>query len=229
MTISYINWWFVLIFGLFTFICSGQENFTAYWQPQVAINYNVSNTYSHNFSLGHRAYLVDEGNTLFRGRQLDLVHFSKWGLSDNQSIAMGVQYRFRDIFDGKSNELRLTQQYNFTKRPLVVRFGHRFRAEQRILKELTVHRFRYRFAIDFPLKGEKLDVGEPFLATSMENLLSVGKGRSSQYDNRISGQIGWKFNKGLKVLFGIEYRLEDYTSQKTDNVLFLLSNIQLGL
>ncbi|MEM9649753.1 MAG: DUF2490 domain-containing protein [Bacteroidota bacterium] len=209
-------------------IFHGQENLTAYWQPQMALNYRVSNNYSHNFSLAYRSYVIEDGDFRFKGRQIDLVHFSKFNLQDNQSVSLGVQYRFRNIFDGKQDELRITQQYNITSTPLVVRFGHRFRTEQRILKNLTIHRFRYRFALDFPLKGEKLDIGEPFLIASMEQLLSVSKGSSPQYDVRLTGQMGWKMDRRLKLLAGIEYRMEDYTFVTPQSILFLLTSAQLS-
>ncbi|RDY59531.1 DUF2490 domain-containing protein [Flagellimonas nanhaiensis] len=228
MTISFTNWWRAVLFALLPLTCISQENLTVYWQPQLAINYPVSKTYSHNFTVGHRAYLFDQDDIQIRGRQIDFIHFSKLDLRDNQSIALGIQYRTRDLFGKQPNELRLTQQYNTTKQPLVVRYGHRFRTEQRFIEKLTIHRFRYRFAIDFPLKGEKLNLGEPFLVASLENLLSLGKGQNPQYDNRLNGQVGWKFDKGFKILFGIEYRLEDYTSQRPENVLFFLSTAQLG-
>ncbi|MEX0316257.1 MAG: DUF2490 domain-containing protein [Allomuricauda sp.] len=200
-----------------------------YWQPQLAVNYPVSKAYSHNVSLANRTYLVNMGESKFKTRQIDIAHFSKFSLQDNQSIALGVQYRFRNIFENKSNELRFTQQYNFTHRPLAVRYGHRLRTEQRITSDLTIHRFRYRFNLDFPLKGEKLDIGEPFLVIGNENLLSVSKGNSPEYDIRLNSQLGWKFDKGLKLLIGMEYRLEDYTSTSPQNVLFLLTSMQLSL
>nr|WP_299387134.1 DUF2490 domain-containing protein [Allomuricauda sp.] len=229
MTISFTKWHIGLWLCVLPIVCLGQESFTAYWQPQVALNYRVSQTYSHNFSLAHRAYLVDQGDSGFRGRQLDLVHFSKWNLQDNQSFAFGIQYRFRDLFESRPDELRLTQQYNITRRPMVIRSGHRIRSEQRITRRQTIHRFRYRFAVDFPLQGEKLDVGEAFLVASYETLLSIAKGSAAQYDGRLNGQIGWKCNKGLRLLFGMEYRLEDFTGAKPQNILFFLSSAQLSL
>lgn len=228
MTISFTKW-SVLVFLFWPLFFHGQDNLTAYWQPQLAVNYPVSKSYSHNFATVYRGFIVDAGDVEFRSRQIDITHFSKFSLQDNQSVSLGVQYRFRDVFENKSDELRLTQQFNSTQRPMVVRFGHRLRTEQRILEDLTIHRFRYRFALDFPLKGEKLDTGEPFLVTSIEQLLSVSKASSSQYDWRINGQLGWKLEKGIKLLFGIEYRLEDYSSSTPQNVLFLLTRTQLAL
>lgn len=227
---SYIEKWPSL---LFAFMCFGtilaQGNLTGYWQPQFAINYDVNEVYSHNFSVANRNYIIDDSELLLKTRQIDLAHFSRFKTKDNQSIALGIQYRFRSNFDGGDNELRITQQFNVTSKPLSVRYGHRFRSEQRITESLTTHRFRYRFAMDFPLMGEKLDLGEPYFVGSFENLLSVAKGTSSQYDVRLSGQIGWQLDHGLKLQAGVEYRMEEFTSGLPQNVVFLLTSAQLSL
>lgn len=227
---SYITKWPSLLFILLFFgTISAQDNLTGYWQPQFAINYDVNGVYSHNFSVANRNYIIDDSELLLKARQIDLAHFSKLSIKDNQSIALGVQYRFRDNFDGGENELRLTQQFNVTTKPFSVRFGHRFRSEQRITKPLTTHRFRYRFAVDFPLKGEKLDLGEPYFVGGFENLLSVAKSASPQFDTRLSGQVGWRLDHGLKLQVGVEYRMEEYTSGLPQNVVFLLTSAQLAL
>ncbi|BDW92098.1 hypothetical protein MACH07_09300 [Flagellimonas marinaquae] len=206
-----------------------QKNLTAYLQPQIAVNYKIAGSYSQNFSLASRNYIFSNEDFLLRARQLDLAHFSNLNIRDNQSIALGVQYRFRNNFEDKENELRTTQQYNIAQRPNAIRYGHRIRAEQRITQSLTTHRFRYRYAMDFPLIGEKLDLGEPYFVGSLENLLSVAKGTSPQYDTRLSGQVGWQLQGGLKLQMGIEYRLEDYSSSLPQNILFLLTSMQLSL
>lgn len=216
-------------FLLFVGLASAQENLTGYWQPQIALNYQVSGLYSHNFSLINRNYIFDKKEFLLKGRQLDVAHFSKLKIRDNQSIAFGVQYRFRNNFEDKENELRFTEQYNFTTKLHAIRYGHRFRAEQRITKSLTIHRFRYRFAMDFPLQGEKLDSGEAYFVGSLENLLSVSKQSSPQYDIRLSGQIGWQIGKDLKLQMGVEYRMEDFMATTPQNVVFLLTSAQLAL
>lgn len=219
---------FILCFCCWN-VSIAQENFTTYFQPQVALNYKVSNGYSHNFSLGQRNYIYDDNDLQFKTRQIDLVHFSKLEIRGNQSLALGIQYRFRENFEpGKGNELRLTQQYNITSKPRIARIGHRVRSEQRITSALTVHRFRYRFAVDFPLNGEQLDIGEAYIVTSTESLLSVAKSRSPEFDQRITANIGWLVKEKTKVQFGLEYRAENY-GQQTQNVLFLNANLVLSL
>ncbi|MEO9512438.1 MAG: DUF2490 domain-containing protein [Flavobacteriaceae bacterium] len=223
------RWYLFLVGFVLMPSLKAQENFTVFFQPQMAINYSVSNTYSHNFSLAHRGYLVKNGTIELEARQLDMIHFSKFDLRDDQSLAFGLQYRFRDIFGNKKDEIRLMQQFNFTKRPYVVRFGHRFRTEQRFTKDFTIHRFRYRFAIDFPLKGETVDIGEPYFAGGFENIWSLAKNSVPQYDARVNAQLGWRLQGGLKLQTGMEYRREDFTSIFPKNIVLLLVGMQLSL
>lgn len=217
---------FVFLFGISTTF--SQENFTGFWQPSIAVNYPVATNYSHNFSVQNRNFIYEDENLQLNTRQIDIVHFSNLSIRENQSIAFGILYRFRDVFEASSNELRFTQQYNIQYRPLVVRYGHRFRSEQRISRTTTVHRFRYRFSLDFPLNGEKLDIGEPYLVGNLENLLSVAKSIKPQYDLRLTAHIGWKLSNKTKIQLGAEYRFEDY-AQNLENVFFLLTNLNFSL
>lgn len=206
-----------------------QERLTGYWEPKFTIDYKVAGLYSHNFSLINRNYLLDQGDLGLKVRQLELAHFSNLKIKDNQSLALGLQYRMRNNFDDGPDQFRITQQYSLNHASLALRFGHRVRAEQQFHKDLTIHRFRYRFAVDFPLKGMKVDQGEPYLVGSMEQLMSVFKGASPQYDARLVGQIGWDLDHGLKLQTGLEYRLEEFTSDLPQSVLFLLTSAQISL
>ncbi len=205
-----------------------QENLTSFWQSSAAVNYKVTKTYSHNFSFQNRNFIFDDEDFQLKVRQLDIGHFSNLKIKENQSIALGVLYRIREVFDGGANELRFTQQYNLRHQPFVVRYGHRFRAQQRITSLRTTHRFRYRFSLDFPLQGEQLDVGEPYFVGNVEQLLSVAQQQKPQHDTRFTFYLGWKLSNKTKVQLGTEYRLEDY-GQQLEHILFLLSSINLSL
>lgn len=214
---------------LCSYLGFSQASLTGYLQPQFSINYKVNNMYSQNFMLVNRTYVFTNDQLEFTGRQIDLAHFSRFIIKDNQSLALGIQYRFRNDFDGGENELRFSQQYNVTTQPQTVRFGHRFGSEQRIYTSFTVHRFRYRFALDFPLQGEKLDPGEPYFIGLFENLLSVAKGFRPQYDTRLTGHFGWQLGYNFKLQLGLEYRMEDFTAHIPQNILLLLTSAQLTL
>lgn len=214
---------FLPIFALLciTYPLRGQDDFIAFWQPGIAVNYKVVPGYKHHFSLTNRSYTFRNSDLQLRVRQLDIAHFSRLKILDNQSLGFGIQYRFRGVFEEeKGNELRLMQQYNLTWNPRATRLGHRIRTEQRIFNSKTIHRFRYRFALDRALIGEKLDVGEPYLVATLESLLSVGSGQSPQYDQRLGLNIGWLLSNSGKIQTGVEYRCEDFTSLCQDILFF---------
>ena len=206
---------------------AGQDNFTGFFEPDIALNYKVATNYNHIFAISQRSYLYDD-ELQFQARQLDISHFSELKIAYGQSVALGIQYRFRNPFDGNENELRLTQQYGINKKYGSLRLGNRFRAEQRIRPSLTIHRFRYRLAVDFPLNGEELDIGETYFVATTESLLSASKGNSPEFDQRITANIGWLVNETVKLEVGTQYRVENYT-QSTENVLFLLTSLTLSL
>ncbi len=222
MSMCCTKYFLLLLFLLPLATIEGQNDFETLSESAFSVNHKFSNNYSVNFSLKSRSYLYKDSNFQYQQRQLDFVHFSTFALNYNTSLSLGIQYRNRDLFDDTSNELRITQQYNTTKKHFSKRFGHRFRVEQRILDHITIHRFRYRFALDFPLKGEKLDIGETYLVTSMELLNSVNKLSSPEIDHRTTVQLGWLFSEKLKLQIGTEYRFEAFNSD-TEQKLFILT------
>jgi hypothetical protein len=224
MTTSCIRNFSFFVLLCSSFLANAQSDFTTFFEPLVAVNHKVSDSYKINFATVSRNYLYRDNDTEFTVRQLQFVHFSTWSFNSNHSLSSGIMYRFRENFEDKSNELRFTQQYNYAYRPHVIRFGHRFRSEQRITTANTVHRFRYRFTIDFPLSGEKLDVGEPYFVANVESLLSVVKATAPQIDQRFTSQIGWQFSKTFKFQTGLEYRFENF-NQDTQEILFVLTSL----
>lgn len=226
---TYFTKFLIFVASLMCFSFSfSQENFETLGESALAVNHKANDFYSYNFSVKNRYYLYQDEAFNFEIRQLDFVHFSTYKIDFNHSVSFGVQYRFRENFDGGSNELRLTQQYNYTKQKFALRFGHRFRFEQRILENITILRSRYRFALDFPLNGEKLDVGESYLVTSMEAFLSVNKTMKPEFDHRTTAQIGWLFHKNFKFQTGLEYRFEAF-NLNTKHKLFILTSAVLKL
>ena len=221
------NWLFLICF-LSVFRVFSQDGMVVYFEPTMAFNYKVATNYSHNFEIGNRNYLYDE-EFQYKVRQLEITHFSKLNIGIDQSIALGIRYRFRENFENdKENELRLTEQYNITDRFRNMRIGNRLRVEQRISPSLTTHRFRYRFAVDAPLNGEKLDVGEAYVVASTESLLSAAQGNKPEFDQRLTGHIGWLLTPDTKLQTGLEYRVENY-GQTPQYVMLLLTSLVFSL
>ena len=103
--------------------------------------------------------------------------------------------------------------------------GIAFDLNNAFLEDITILRSRYRFALDFPLNGEKLDVGETYFITSMEALLSKGKNIKLEIDQRTTLQIGWLFSEKLKFQLGLEYRFEALNISNEEKFFILTSLI----
>ncbi|MBC3758206.1 DUF2490 domain-containing protein [Hyunsoonleella sp. SJ7] len=181
-----------------------------------------------NFAFRSRYVLYNDDGFQYLQQQVDAYHFSTFKLDYYHKLSFGIYYRNRDWFDTGSDETRLTQQYNYTKQTLGVRYGHRIRAEQRILDTKTIFRQRYRFAVDFPLNGEKLDIGETYLVSAIEGLLSLSKPDNPETDIRVSSQIGWQMNEALKLQLGLEHRWEALNLVAKHN-LFVLTGAVLKI
>ena len=218
--------WPLLLFSQFALT---QDDFVGFWEPQIAINYKVDNDYYHNFTLANRNFVFTDNDLDIKVRQIDIRHFSKLQIRDNQSISLGLMWRNSNLFDdGRLNEFRITQQYNITSSPTKFRYGHRFRSEQRLFSGLSIFRFRYRLALDFPLQGEVLDVGESYSIFGAEVLLSTASALDPIYDLRLRGGMGWRVSPKSKLQFVIEYRIIDYTDD-IRHVLLLETALNLGL
>ncbi|MFP4844268.1 DUF2490 domain-containing protein [Winogradskyella sp. PE311] len=221
----YIKQTLVTIVCFIGVILHSQNDFEGLGETAIALNHEATSNYKMNFALRSRYYIHREPKFSFETRQLDFVHFSTLNLDYNHSISGGIQYRLREVIDGGSNELRLTQQFNYTKKSEAMRFGHRVRFEQRILEQLTIFRSRYRFALDIPLNGEKLDVGERYFVISMETLLSNGRLIKPELDHRTTAQLGWLISEKLKLQLGLEYRFESLNISIEEKLFILTSFI----
>lgn len=223
-----INVWVLFVLVFLGKRANAQNGFTVLWEPEIAISYDVAPFYSHHFSIEKRSS-VYEDSIRFNVKQMDFSHFSEYSIMDNQSLALGLLYRELEFFDRETyNEFRLTEQYSLTKVNQSVRWGHRVRAEQRFSNNPTEYRFRYRVALDVPLRGSRLDIGEPYFSSTWENLLSVGQETEPAFAQRFGLEIGFLLSKSTTFETGVQYRLEDYFNRAAHE-LFLFSGIHLNL
>ncbi len=225
MSISCIKRFLVIFFMFGNALGIAQSDFEGLNETSFAVNYKASETYRFNVSVQSRGYLLQDEKFNYEQRQFDITHFSTAYLNYNKSISIGIRYRNRELFDDSSNELRITEQYNYTKSTEPLRFGHRIRLEQRILSNYTIHRWRYRFAVDLPLNGLKLDIGESYLITAMEALFSTSNATKPEWDHRTTAQIGWLISKSFKLQMGLEYRFEAVNITTEHKLFSLISGI----
>ncbi|APY12766.1 hypothetical protein BWZ22_05105 [Seonamhaeicola sp. S2-3] len=197
------------------------DNFDALGETSAALNHKVSKNYTTNFTLRSR-YFLHQNSFGYRQQQLDVFHYSTFNLNLSKKLGLGIYYRNRDWFNSGSDELRLSQQFNYTKQQQNIRFGHRIRLEQRIFDSFTDFRQRYRFSINFPLNGNSLENANTHFTASLEGLWIVSKNKAPLLDKRTTAKIGWQLSQDLKFETGLEYRLESFNVH-TKNYLFLLT------
>ncbi|MBR9845094.1 MAG: DUF2490 domain-containing protein [Algicola sp.] len=211
-----------------TISLKAQDKTEVFNENEFALRHNFNNSYSVNFELSNRAFLYTNNDILYKMRQVEFSHFSAFNLNLRHSIALGIMFRNRDMFEDSSNEIRVTQQYNRKSLFKTIRFGHRLRSEQRFYDNYTAFRFRYRLAIDIPLQGLKLDVGETYVLITNEGLLTSAKINKPELEYRISPSIGILLSEDLNLEFGIELRL-DKLNLKTEESIFLNTSVELKI
>ena len=225
MSMPYTKPVVIVILFLLGFNSIAQNKLASLGESALSLNHKVSKNYSVNFAMRSRYILYNDNGLQYKQQQIDVFHFSTFHLNYNHKLSFGLYYRNRDWFNTGSDELRFTQQFNFTKQKLGWRYGHRFRAEQRVLNTKTILRQRYRFAVDFPLNGEKLNIGEAYLVNTIEGLLSLTDSEKPETDMRIACQIGWQISEDLKLQTGLEHRFEAFNLAVKNNLFVLTSAI----
>lgn len=217
---------FILIGTLSIF---GQKKFTGFYEPSINLGYDVTKKFSQEFNLENRTTWYGEEGARFDVKQIDIAHFSKLRLNKKNSVAVGLQYRFRENFEkDKENELRFTEEYTYTTKPNDVEFKQRLRTEQRITPSETVHRFRYNFGITRSFKGTKIKTGDAYIIGDLETLLSVSKKSKPDYEQRVAAGLGLVLSDLLKIETTAEYRLTDFT-QNLGHELYFVTGLKISL
>ena len=113
-------------------------------------------------------------------------------------------------------EHRLFEMATITDKISILDISHRFVLEQRWIGRYSsanltnedeypfVHRFRYMFRGQIPLKGKETKDKTPYLAFYEEMLIGFGKNiNENVFDqNRIGLLLGYKFNKVARIEIG---------------------------
>lgn len=220
---------------LFIFILMGsftsfaQEKLYGFFEPFITLEYDVNDKLSQEFTLENRTIWYDKENVTFEIKQFDLAHFSKLKLNDENELAAGIQYRFRENFGrDEENELRFTEEYTFSAKPKATEFKHRLRAEQRFTSSETSHRFRYNLAINRSFNGTEIKKGNTYVIGDMETLLTIAKTNKPEYEQRLGAGVGWALSDHLKIEIVTEYRLSDFTRNLVHE-LYLVTGMKISL
>lgn len=200
-----------------------QDNFTSFFEPEIEINYNVSSMYSQSFGIENRNFIYDDDDLGYTVKQIDISHFSEFRLKNNQSLAVGIQYRFENNFNTlEENELRMMQELQWDKVASGYTISNRLRNEQRLYASTTKYRLRYEFAFTVPLTSTT------YLKTETEALFELAKTQKPELEQRISSVYGFTLFPKYSLELGAQYRLADYT-QDLGHELFIVIGVEVDL
>lgn len=104
-------------------------------------------------------------------------------------------------------EHRFVQQIAATQRFRKFRLREQLKLEQRIFSEETVHRWRLRAALDFPLSGERLDINEWYLNQQATLLVEPFEDKNwAGREYRVYAGAGVRLPSDRRLELGIESR-----------------------
>lgn len=220
---------FLIIFLIFTVLsANAQDNFSSFLEPEISVNWNRPNRWSFNFAFGNRDIFYKNEETQFTVQHVELTHFTSYEVGFYGKVSLGLRYRFREMFNNSNqDEVRVVQQYSRERSYNRVALAHRFRLEERF-RERTTFRNRYRFSVEFPLNGDRVDKNEFFLVTETEALWSLGKYEIPSFEQRFSTSLGRSISREVKLELGTEYRLDDYTND-TAGELFFYTQLSISI
>lgn len=210
------------------FSTKAQDDFSSFLEPEISVNWNRPNRWSFNFAFGNRDIFYKNEETQFTVQHVELTHFTSYEVGFYGKVSLGLRYRFREMFDNSNqDEIRVVQQYSRERSYNRVALAHRFRLEERF-RERTTFRNRYRFSVEFPLNGDRVDKNEFFLVTETEALWSLGKNEIPSFEQRFSTSLGRSISRDMKLELGTEYRLDDYTND-TAGELFFYTQLSISI
>lgn len=213
----------LLVLGLLQ--CKAQGNFTSFFEPEIEINYTVSQKYSQSFGIENRNVIYKDLNVGYVVKQIDVSHFLAFKLKENQTIGFGVQYRFENTFDGsEENEFRFMQQFQWENVNSGYAIISRIRNEQRIYASNIKFRLRYKLGLKYFLK----DTTNTYIKTEAEALLELAQIQKPEMEQRISAFYGFPVFPNTDFEIGAQYRLVDYT-QDLGHELFIVMGFGLHL
>lgn len=192
------------------------------WNPQFSYSWKSSDRLAYNAKFNLFNSLNSQTTEEFLQFAESQISFA-YSSSTRLKLGMGYYYRLSTPFlNGYQYEHRFLQQAGLLTFFGDRRISHRLRNELRFRDSNFQLRIRYRIGYDFPLIGEKLDVGEQYLILKNEFLGAFSEGSASG-ENRLSIGHGWLLSRKQKFEVGLEYRTRSLFTENGIRHLFLLS------
>lgn len=199
---------FLLIFFLFVITLQAQDH-----QFGFMPNLNISNNLRYNWKINLN---IESRQDLAYKDYLLPINFkynynqTRVGFMFNKRVGARSSVNFGYLLLVKRNMLehRFNQQYSKVVSKLSYKIGHRLSVDETFSNNSALRlRLGYRYLIEKPLKGEKLDAGEPFLKSGVETVLS-NQSNLYEIENRLHLYFGYKTGVKSKLEIGPNFRLK---------------------
>lgn len=211
------------------FVLQSQSRATVGWLPELSVSYNWAGQWRLTTQIEsmQQVWHTDGDGSLrgdYRYIRTDATLALSYRLGPSWSVAVGNMARFQ----GNDFVYRTLQQISFSRRGQL-RIGHRFRTDQTFVSgQSTRYRFRYRFSIEVPLKGQSLNDGEWYLIASVEQIAQLQEARW-EWEQRQATALGYYINRRNKLEVGFDYRLDDFVEANGRHRVWTMINYFINL
>ncbi len=189
------------------------------WEPGLQYAHRLSDLWSLN--AGAVAFATPEvvertEASLFLNRRLP----QGWTLSGGYLMRVGTP------FESTAGiiEHRFTAQVGYVQAFERSRLAHRMRLDRRDRITRTQIRARYRLGWEKPLRGDRIDAGEPYLLLQQE-VLGTWSEAPATGETRSSAVWGWQLQGGRKFETGLQFRFEDLGGAAGVDQVLLLTTV----
>ncbi|MDO8951823.1 MAG: DUF2490 domain-containing protein, partial [Draconibacterium sp.] len=227
--------WYILLFPLMIFIAingSAQSFYRVGSMPSVNINNGLPDNWALHFKT--------ESRLLFQSGQfgkepirdfdyvlsdISMIVSKKTGLNTNLGGGYLVRILENQVIHRTIQQISIVRKYNS------FRLAHRFSADQSFNLspngefefKYVEYRLRYRIAAEFPLNGQSVDAREFYLKINNEYLYGW-QNSEDDIEIRIVPLLGYNFEDNSKLEMGLDYRLDSFLNDHTQNSFWLSIN-----
>lgn len=146
---------------------------------------------------------------------------------NNNNVLLGYAYVHSEPYiagtDDKleTDEHRIFQQFISKQQFGRINIQHRYRVEERFLKDDFKMRLRYFLSLNVPINKKEMDKNAIYASAYNEIFVNTEK---NQFDrNRLYGGIGYCFNKSIKVEAGVMSQMLTDKSRAQFQIMFFNS------
>ncbi|MBW1295887.1 DUF2490 domain-containing protein [Aquimarina litoralis] len=200
-----------------------QVSFTTGLLPKIVISHKLSDRIKLIHSVESRQQLWElEPSEDFSYDYLltDFTNILSYKLSSDHVFNIGYLLRV------EKDQLvhRSIFQYSIAQQLETIRIAHRFVTDQTFSSiESAEFRLRYRFTIEIPFNGYRVDPKEFYLKVNNEYLGSY-QDNNSDLELRLIPLVGYEVNDKSKIEIGPDYRISQFLKSSTKNRLWFSIN-----